>query len=182
MSFTQYGHKYSKITEFPYICSPVKSQTMKYLVRAIKYFFYFAIVTTALVAVLVFIGAVEGNIDAIFEGGYAALWKMAIFFAAVAAVYPSLAFIKRDITIDGSFEAHKDEIIEYMKERRYELEGSTENGLSFRIKGVAGKLAKMNEDRITVTPTLEGAQMEGLRKDIIRLAMGLESRLNQQQD
>ena len=155
---------------------------MKYLIRAIKYFFYFAIVTTALVTVLVFIGAVEGNIDAIFEGGYNALWKMAIFFAAVAAVYPSLAFIKRDITIDGGFEAHKDEIIEYMKERRYELESSTENGLSFRIKGIAGKLTKMKEYRITVTPTLEGAQMEGLRKDIIRLAMGLEAKLSQRQN
>ena len=155
---------------------------MKYIIRAVKYFFYFAIVTTAIVTVLVFIGAVENNINAIFEGGYNALWKMAIFFAAVAAVYPSLAFIKRDITINGGFEAHKDDIIDYMKERRYELETSTENGLSFRIKGVAGKLAKMNEDRITITPTLEGAQIEGLRKDIIRFAMGLESRLNQQQD
>lgn len=155
---------------------------MKYIIRAVKYFFYFAIVTTAIVTVLIFIGAVENNIDAIFEGGYNALWKMAIFFAAVAAVYPSLAFIKRDITINGGFEAHKDDIIDYMKERRYELETSTENGLSFRIKGVAGKLAKMNEDRITITPTLEGAQIEGLRKDIIRFAMGLESRLNQQQD
>ena len=182
MSFTQYGHKYSKITEFLYICLPVKIQTMKYIIRAIKYFFYFAIVTTAIVAVLIFIGAVENNIDAIFEGGYNALWKMAIFFAAVAAVYPSLAFIKRDIAFDGGFEAHKDDIIDYMKERQYELETSTENGLSFRIKGIAGKLTKMNEDRITITPTLEGAQMEGLRKDIIRLAMGLESRLQQQND
>ena len=155
---------------------------MKYIIRAIKYFFYFAIVTTAIVAVLIFIGAVENNIDAIFEGGYNALWKMAIFFAAVAAVYPSLAFIKRDITINGGFEAHKDDIIDYMKERQYELETSTENELSFRIKGIAGKLTKMNEDRITITPTLEGAQIEGLRKDIIRFAMGLESRLNQQQD
>lgn len=155
---------------------------MKYIIRAIKYFFYFAIVTTAIVAVLIFIGAVENNIDAIFEGGYNALWKMAIFFAAVAAVYPSLAFIKRDITINGGFEAHKDDIIDYMKERQYELETSTENELSFRIKGIAGKLTKMNEDRITITPTLEGAQIEGLRKDIIRFVTGLESRLNQQQD
>lgn len=155
---------------------------MRYLVRSVKYFFYFAFLTSALVYILVIIGAVEGNIESIFEGGYTALWKMALFFAAVAAVYPSLAFIKRDITIGGGFEAHKDEIIDYMKERRYELETSTENGLSFRIKGIAGKLSKMNEDRIIITPTLEGAQMEGLRKDIIRLAMGLEAKLSQRQN
>ena len=155
---------------------------MRYLVRSVKYFFYFAFLTSALVYILVIIGAVEGNIESIFEGGYTALLKMALFFAAVAAVYPSLAFIKRDITISGGFEAHKDEIIDYMKERRYELETSTENGLSFRIKGIAGKLSKVNEDRIIITPTLEGAQMEGLRKDIIRLAMGLEAKLSQRQN
>lgn len=153
---------------------------MKYLIRAIKYFFYFALITSAIIAVLIFIGAVENNINAIFEGGYNALWKMAIFFVAVAAVYPSLAFIKRDITIKGGFTANKDEIIAYMKDRRYEVESDTENALTFRVKGTIDKLSKMYEDRITLTPTLEGVQMEGLRKDIIRLAMGLESRLNQQ--
>ena len=151
---------------------------MKYIIRSIKYFFYFAFLVTALVAVLVFIGAVENNIDAIFEGGYNALWKMAIFFAAVASVYPSLAFIKRDITIKGGYSENKDAIIAFMKERRYEVESDTENALTFRAKGIIDKVAKMCEDRITITPTLEGIQMEGLRKEIIRLAIGLESALD----
>ena len=63
---------------------------MKYIVRSIKYFFYFALLTSAIVYALVLIGAVEGNIESIFRGGYDALWKMAAFFAAVAAVYPAL--------------------------------------------------------------------------------------------
>lgn len=155
---------------------------MKYLIRAIKYFFYFAIITSAIVAALVFIGAVENNIDAIFEGGYNALWKMAIFFGGVAAVYPSLAFIKRDVTIKGGYLASKDDIIAFMKDRRYEVESDTANALTFRVKGIAGKLSKMYEDRITITPTLEGIQMEGLRKDLIRLAAGLESRLERSQE
>ena len=155
---------------------------MRYLIRAIKYFFYFASLTCALVFILVFIGAVEGNIEAIFEGGYTALWKMAAFFAVVAAAYPSLAFIRRDIPLKGEFASHKNEIIEFMKERRYELESETDNSISFRIKGVAGKLAKMCEDRITITAVLGGIQMEGLRKDIIRLATGLDTLLSQQED
>lgn len=155
---------------------------MKYLIRAIKYFFYFALITSAIVATLVFIGAVENNIDAIFEGGYNALWKMAIFFVAVAAVYPSLAFIKRDITAKGGFDANKETIIAFMKDHRYEVESDTENALTFRVKGIVNKLSKMYEDRITFTPTLEGVQIEGLRKEIIRLAMGLESRLDKSQE
>ena len=88
---------------------------MRYLIRAIKYFFYFAFLTFALVFILVFIGAVEGNIEAIFDGGYNAIWKMAAFFGIVAAIYPSLAFISRDIPAKGEFSAQKQEIKEYMK-------------------------------------------------------------------
>ena len=155
---------------------------MRYLIRAIKYFFYFAILTSALVFILVFIGAVEGNIEAIFEGGYKALWKMAAFFAVVASAYPSLAFIKREIPVKGEFASCKKEIIEFMKEHRYELESDTNDSMSFRIKGLTGKLAKMYEDRITITAVLGGIQIEGLRKDIIRLATGLDTLLSQQED
>ena len=155
---------------------------MKYIIRAIKYFFYFAFLTTALITVLVLIGAVESNIEAIFEGGYTALWKMAAFFGVVAAAYPSLAFIKRNISAKGEFSAMKAEIKEDMRDRRYELESETDNTLTFRVRGIAGKLAKMYEDRITVTSAFDGIQIDGLRKDVIRLATGLDARLNQQED
>ncbi len=155
---------------------------MKYIIRAIKYFFYFAFLTTALITVLVLIGAVEGNIEAIFEGGYTALWKMAAFFGVVAAVYPSLAFIKRDIPAKGEFQSMKEFVKEYMTDHRYELESETESVLTFRVRGIAGKLAKMYEDRITVTSALGGIQIDGLRKDVIRLATGLDARLNSAED
>ena len=70
---------------------------MKYLIRSIKYFFYFSAVTAIIIFMLVFIGAVEGDISQIFDGGYSALWKIAIFFALVAAVYPKVGFITRKI-------------------------------------------------------------------------------------
>ena len=69
-----------------------------------------------------------------------------------------------------------------MKERRYELEEENGNMLSFRIKGIAGKLSKMYEDRITITRTLDGYYMEGLRKDVLRLASGLEYKFLNKED
>ena len=154
---------------------------MKYIIRAIKYFFYFAFLTTALITILVLIGAVEGNIEAIFDGGYTALWKMAAFFAVVAAVYPSLAFIQREIPVKGDFSAQKNEIKEYMADHRYVLESETENTLTFRVRGVAGKLAKMYEDRITVTSALGSLKIDGLRKEVFRIAAGLDVRLNREE-
>lgn len=149
---------------------------MKYFIRSVKYFFYFAFLTTAIIFALIAIGAVEGNIDTIFEDGYKTLWKIAIFFALVAAVYPNLAFITRQVDTDATRDSVKEEITEFMKERRYELESDTSEGMTFRVRSLAGKLSKMYEDRVTFRWNTEGFTMEGLRKDLLRLAAGLETR------
>lgn len=150
---------------------------MKYTIRAIKYFFYFAFLTSAIIAILVFIGAVEGNIEAIFEGGYDALWKIAIFFAVVAAVYPKLGFIKTVVPVHSEEEETKKEIIGFFKSRRYIQESESNGTITFRYKDMVGRISKMFEDRITLTRTEGGYEMEGLRKDVMKLAAGLEHHL-----
>jgi hypothetical protein len=151
---------------------------MKYTVRAIKYFFYFAIITTFIVLALVLIGAVEGDINEIFEGGYEALWKIAAFFAVIAAVYPKVGFIRREIPVSRGWTDIREETISYFRDRRYILESENGDTITFRCKDLASRLAKMNEDRITIRIIPEGYEMEGLRKDVLRLAAGWEHRLN----
>ena len=149
---------------------------MKYLIRAVKYFFYFAILFSLITTALVLIGAVEGDINAIFEEGYGSLWKIAIFFVIVAAVYPKVGFITTEAETKGSMSDISDEIIEFMKDRQYSLESRNEEMLTFRYNSPAGRLTRMNEDRVTMTPAAQGIRLEGLRKDVIRLATGLEHR------
>ena len=151
---------------------------MKYLVRSIKYFFYFSIVCTLIITALVLIGAVEGNVDAIFEEGYRSVIKIAIFFLLVAAVYPKLGFITRTLETDKSWNEIRETAVNYMAENRYEIESETPDMVTFRIKGTVGRLTKMYEDRITFTRTGQGWNLEGLRKDAFRLASGLENRLS----
>lgn len=151
---------------------------MKYLVRSVKYFFYFAFLTTAIVYALVLIGAVEGNINTIFEGGYNALWKIAIFFALVAAVYPKVGFISRHIAVDRDWNEIRNEAVEYFREKRYVIESESEEKVTLRFKDMAGRISKMFEDRITLTRAAGGYELEGLRKDVWRLATGLEHRLS----
>ena len=148
---------------------------MKYTIRAIKYFFRFAFLATAIILALVFIGIVEADINAIFEHGYDDLWKIAVFFGVVAAVYPNLAFINRQVAVDGEINTVKEDIKRFMLERHYDLESEDAEGMTFRIHGLAGKLSKMYEDRITIRWNSDGFTMEGLRKDILRLATGLET-------
>ena len=115
---------------------------MKYLVRAVKYFFYFAFLSTAIILALVLIGAVEGDINSIFEGGWSSLWKIALFFAAVAAVYPKLGFVRRDISFVTQ-EVSRDEIVEFFRDRRYVLESEKDGKMVFRYRDLAGRISKM---------------------------------------
>ena len=151
---------------------------MKHLVRSIKYFFYFSIICILIITALVLIGAVEGNVDAIFEEGYRSVIKIAIFFLLVAAVYPKLGFITRTLEIDKSWNEIRETAVNYMAENHYEIESETPDMVTFRIKGTVGRLTKMYEDRITFTRTGQGWNLEGLRKDAFRLASGLENRLS----
>ena len=118
--------------------------------------------------------------DSIFEEGYRSIGKIAIFFAIVAAAYPKFGFIRRDMNINGTWDEIRNQTVEFMNERQYSLESEGADKATFRCKGMAGRLSKMFEDRVTLTKTDEGWQMEGLRKDVMRLASGLENRLTPQ--
>ena len=155
---------------------------MKYFIRAVKYFFYFAILCSLIVTALVIIGAVEGDINAIFEDGYNSIWKIVIFFILVASVYPKLGFITRTVETDRDWADAKGLVLDYMTGQRYVLESESPETVTFRFKGFGGRLIKMCEDRITITFTPQGWTVEGLRKDAFRIASGLEYRLTHQQE
>lgn len=154
---------------------------MKHLIRSIKYFFYFAFLTTLIICALVLTGLADGDIDTMFRGGSSAIWKMALFFVAIAAVYPKVGFITRRICIDRSWSETRNEVIGFMKERRYDLESEEDGTVTFRQRGTADRLRRMYEDRVTITVKDDGLEMEGLRKDVFRLSANLEYHLNPQQ-
>ncbi len=151
---------------------------MKYLTRSVKYFFYFAFLTTAIVLVLVFIGAVGGNINDIFEDGWNSIWKIAVFFVLIAAVYPKFAFISRRLDVQADWTEVKDKAVIYFRERGLELESESADSLAFRRRGTAARIAKMGEDRITLSRTEDGYVLDGMRKDIILFATALEYRFS----
>lgn len=156
---------------------PRKFEAMKYFIRSVKYFFYFAFLTAAIILVLVAIGAVEGNIETIFEGGYSSLWKIAIFFALVAAVYPKFGFVCRKLDTTGSWDDVRNAAVTYFSEKPFKLENETVDAVTFRRRDIIARISKMGEDRITVRKVEDGFAMEGLRKDVIIFATGLEYRL-----
>lgn len=147
---------------------------MKYLIRSVKYFFYFAALTTVIVLVLVFIGAVEGGIDNIFQDGYNSLWKIAIFFAIVAAVYPKFGFVSRKLDTEADWDTVRNTAKTYFQEKPFKLESETADMVNFRRRDIISRITKMGEDRITLRRTDAGYVLEGLRKDVFLYATGLE--------
>ena len=158
------------------------SSKMKYFIRSIKYFIYFSLLTTAIISALVFTGLAEGDIDTMFRGGASAIWKIAVFFVAVAAVYPKVGFINRKIASDKKLADVRGEIISYLQERQFELESESSDTMTFRHRSAVNRLTRMFEDRITITASDGIIEMEGLRKDVFRLSTGLEYRLNPTQE
>ena len=147
---------------------------MKYLIRSIKYFFYFAIITTLIILALILIGAVEGDINAIFDGGIESLWKVAAFFAIVAAVYPKFGFYSRRLEVTADWEEVRGKAKTFFQEKPFVLESEGDDRISFRRRDILSRITKMYEDRITLTKTDEGYFLEGLRKDVILYATGFE--------
>ncbi len=150
---------------------------MKYFIRSVKYFIYFCAILAIMVGALVLIGAAEANIETLFRGGYDALWKIAALFAVISAIYPKVGFIRREASVPGSWDDIKGDIRRYMEDNHYDFEKEEAGSMSFRHKGFASRLSRMFEDRIVITPAFGGVTVDGPRKDAIRVATGIEYRM-----
>ena len=137
------------------------TNSVKYIVRAVKYFFYFTFLMIIIMCVLVLAHVVEGNIETMFRDGYKSLWQIAGMFACVAAIYPIFGFVKKMALIP--------------EDRGDKLETEHDGRMTFRNRSIVNRISRMCEDRITLTPTLGGFEVEGLRKDTIRIIYGLEN-------
>lgn len=147
---------------------------MKYFIRSVKYFIYFWVIMAMVIGLLVLIGAVEPNIETMFQGGYNALWKIAIIFAIISAIYPKVSFIQRAASFPGSWEENKKDIRKYMEDKGFVFEKEEKDSMSFRHKGLINRLFKMFEDRIVIRPVFGGVTVDGHRRDAISIATGIE--------
>ena len=147
---------------------------MKYFVRAIKYFIYLSVLLVIILTLLVLIRAVEPDIETMFRNGYDALWQIALLFAVLAAIYPKVGYVSRLAGMQGGWDDFRGDIKKYMENHYYSLEKAKPGMMTFRHDGTVSRLSRMFEDRITITATEGGVTVEGLRKDVLRIASGLE--------
>lgn len=151
---------------------------MKYLVRALKYYLSILILLVVILFVLVKLNLANGDLATMFKDGYNSLWQIALILAVFSAIYPKLGYGSRTITAPGSHSDFRMKILEYMDERDYKLKEEDGERMVFVLRSPVRRLFKMFEDNITITKEMIGYNVEGLTKDVVRIASGLENRLN----
>lgn len=147
---------------------------MKYIVRALKYFVYISLIVTVIMLILVALKLVSPDVNVMFREGWGSILKIALMFLAVSAIYPKFGYAKRGVRITGSYSEIRDGVVAFMEERGYELETEEGENMTFRLRNKFNRAARTWEDRITLTRELAGFYMEGISKDVARLASGLE--------
>ncbi len=154
---------------------------MKYVVRALKYFLFITIIFALVLWVLAcyvsgrFVYTAD-DILATLVNGIKSVWLILGVFAAVAAIYPMLGYMRFPLRVAGSVADNKEDLKAFMDEKGYRYEKETEDSICFRLRKGWGRLTRTFEDRITVTQGANGLEMEGVRKDVVRLANSYETR------
>ena len=151
---------------------------LTYLLRCVKYFIYLAVILTLVLYVLSLAGMTEWDVNVMFSEGTKSVWKIVGMLAAVSLVYPSVGFQRRKAVLAGSWEERRDEIVAVMADKGYVLVSETPDGAVFRSRNIVLRIFRMFEDKVVVRQVFGGFELEGLRKDIVRLVMHLEYRLS----
>ena len=175
-----YGEHMTSIMYFYYFClvgcHSSRTRTMKYLIRAIKYFAYLIILILIMLGILIAIGYAEPDVNSLFRNGTQSVLMILVMLAFLAAIYPNFGFMKKDVIIPGEYGEIRDTVIKAMEERGYLLDTEDGENLTFRRRDFVSKLTRMFEDRITLSRDISGFRMEGLRKDVVRMVYAIENK------
>lgn len=155
---------------------------MKYALRAVKYFLYITVIFSVVIWVfscLLNHRLVTNPADVLdnLKNGLNSVWMILGVFAVVSALYPMMGYMRRKLDFAGSIEDVKPTLLAFMEERGYEFEKETEGMICFRLRNKTSRISRTWEDRVTISQSAYGLEMEGIRKDVARLANALEYRV-----
>ncbi|MBR6269169.1 MAG: hypothetical protein IKR30_01190 [Bacteroidales bacterium] len=156
---------------------------MQYLRRALKFLIEFLIVFFVITGLIWFLTIRKGGevpYSQIFEEG--AIPKLAVFFVAVAAIYPFLSFITRKIQLRSAFADYRSLVVEVFRSLGYIIEDENDKMISFRMERSADRLTRFFEDRITVSKESDPMVLKGYRRDLDRIVRNIKYKIAEQEE
>lgn len=153
---------------------------MRYLIRSLKYLVYFAVIFFLMVGIIYLFSNQKAAglsfVDLFREGS---LPKIAVFFVAVAAIYPALSFQKKELRLDGDFTKYAGMVDEVMERLEYVREKQEDGCVTYVKKSAYARLTRMYEDRVSFETGVP-VQVEGYRKDLLRVMSMINYRVRQE--
>ena len=154
---------------------------MRYLIRALKYLLYFAIIFFLMVGIIYLFSSQKAaglNFVDLFKEG--SLPKIALFFVLVSAIYPYLSFQKKELYLNGPFTNYAEMVDEVMQSLDYVKEDTEADSVSYIKRSGYARLTRMYEDRVTFSTADNPVIVEGYRKDLLRILSLLNHRIRQE--
>ncbi len=155
---------------------------MKYLRRSVKYFIQITLIFVVIIAVLMLSGMVSKDVAVAFQQGWTSVGYILVAFLAMSAAYPYFGYGKRNIRANGDPATYRSAIIEALEGRGYRLAGEKDGEMQFNLTSPINRLARFYEDTVTITPVLGGFQAEGLIRDLSRVVMAIDTKINRYED
>ena len=146
----------------------------KYIIRVFKTIVYFTVI------ILVLLGFIALMSKDVTNGDYSLLLKdkgfirILYFIGFIAIFYPYLAYTSKKIYFRKNFNEERKYIEEILANAKYYITKEGKNKLYFRPKNKLYRLMRMYEDTITLTYHDNEIELEGMRKDVTRLARYIE--------
>lgn len=153
---------------------------MKYLVRSLKFFVWFAVFFILMVTVMALV-IPEYDITTAFrfdgQGMFmeGSQWKILALFIVFACLYPALTYVKKEALTEKRFEECRPQIMGVFDNLEYSLTEETDEVLVFRKSSSAARFMRLFEDQVTISKGEPPFIIQGPRKDILRIASGIES-------
>ena len=147
---------------------------MTYIRRALKYFIQTCLLLAIIIGILMLSGMVSKDISVAFTHGWKSVWWILAIFAVMALVYPFFGYQKRLIHVKGDPALARDGIVEALKIRGYVPESEADGILKFHLSSPVNRAFRFWEDTITLTPVLDGWEVEGLSRDLVRVVSSIE--------
>ncbi len=147
---------------------------IKYIIRSVKYLVYFTVMCS-IILVLTFHFSVKPEgltlMDMLMVDG--SIYKMLVFFVAVAAIYPALGFQNKPLYV-SNVKDNKKQIVELFENANYVVAEETATSITFKLRNPFLRVLRLCEDHVKIDWTGNPVMIEGLRKDVLRFSRGIE--------
>lgn len=143
---------------------------MRYLIRAVKYFFAFCVLYVGVVwlSILTQKGmdvSVWDSISATMATERGRMLALAV--VALSAAYPFFGFVKRSVKWDMATDA--DRLVEIFAAAGFALKLKSEGKMVFKANNILDRLVMLFEDEIVVEQQGEQITLDGIRRGVAKV-------------